>query len=520
MPAVTDVEGTGAGVFRRAVADTIGQPRQGAPVFGFLRPGSAYDAGGRPSPAVERTPLRLVLPTQILRYVARTGSDLANTCTDPALPCATIQHAVDVAHAGDLIRVAGGTYTRAGTVAAVTRTLAIEGGYSNDFSIHDPERYVTVLDAQRQGSVISATNVSDLWLHHLTLTRGNGTGNCTNGCGGGVYVRDTQLRVGYCVISDNVANASGSGWGQGGGIYAHNGDFVHIWHTRIISNSAARPATTVSEGDGIYVGHGEVRIETSEILRNTGASAQGSGLSMHDLDRLELVSNTIRSNYTTRAGGGLFLGGARDVLISGNVIEENRCDGLTGGGMWLVAVAGKVSRNIVRDNSDARGVDVYGSGPLIFTNNLISGNWHGISILGNSPSGSQALLANNTVVDNGPVGVRAMYTTTLTITNTLVAGHGEGLELREPFSGTASVATSIFWNTSADPIEAIREDPVLDAFYRPMTGSPALDAGTPLSWLAVDLQGCPRPQGGGYDIGAYEGTGPAVFLALILRSVP
>jgi hypothetical protein len=188
--------------------------------------------------------------------------------------------------------------------------------------------------------------------------------------------------------------------------------------------------------------------------------------------------------------------------------------------MWLVAVAGKVSRNIVRDNSDARGVDVYGSGPLIFTNNLISGNWHGISILGNSPSGSQALLANNTVVDNGPVGVRAMYTTTLTITNTLVAGHGEGLELREPFSGTASVATSIFWNTSADPIEAIREDPVLDAFYRPMTGSPALDAGTPLSWLAVDLQGCPRPQGGGYDIGAYEGTGPAVFLALILRSVP
>jgi hypothetical protein len=127
------------------------------------------------------------------RYVATTGSDAANSCTNAAAPCATIQHAVDVANSGDVIRVAGGTYRRAGTVAAVTKTLAIEGGYSDDFSAHDPETYLTVLDAQRQGSVVSATNVSDLWLHHLILRGGDGTGNCLNGCGGGIYARNTHL---------------------------------------------------------------------------------------------------------------------------------------------------------------------------------------------------------------------------------------------------------------------------------------------------------------------------------------
>jgi hypothetical protein len=443
-----------------------------------------------------------------------------NTCTSPATPCATIQHAIDVADAGDTILVAGGTYSRTGTVAAVDKELIIEGGYSDDFSVFDPANQLTVLDAQWQGSVVTATNVSDLMLHHLILTHGDGTGNCLNGCGGGIYARNTELRVGRCIISDNVANSSGSGWGQGGGIYSQGGPFVHIWHTRVISNSAAQPATVASEGDGIYVAHGVVRIEHSEILSNTGASGQGSGLSLNFLDSLELLTNTIQYNHTTRAGGGLFLSSVPDVLLAGNTIEANRCDDFTGCGIWMVGVSGEVSRNRIRDNFGSA-VDIYSSRPLTFSNNLLSGNLDGMSILGNSPAGSWVLLANNTIVDNGPIGIQAVYTTTLAITNTLVAGHVEGLRLELPyFSGTYSIETSLFWNTSGNPAGAIEAEPLLDPLYQPMKGSPALNAGTTLPWLTVDLRGRPRPVDSAYDIGAFEGTGPVVFLPLMLRGAP
>jgi hypothetical protein len=51
-------------------------------------------------------------------------------------------------------------------------------------------------------------------------------------------------------------------------------------------------------------------------------------------------------------------------------------------------------------------------------------------------------------------------------------------------------------------------DPMLDAshLYRPLTGSPTLDAGEPLAEVTTDYYGTPRPIGAAADIGAVEGT--------------
>jgi len=46
-----------------------------------------------------------------VRYVAPGGTDEGNDCRHSENPCATLQHAVDVAHGGDELRVAAGTYT-------------------------------------------------------------------------------------------------------------------------------------------------------------------------------------------------------------------------------------------------------------------------------------------------------------------------------------------------------------------------------------------------------------------------
>ena len=59
------------------------------------------------------------------RYVAPTGSNAFNNCTDQAHPCATIAHAVSHANDGDTLNLAGGTYNEPGLT--IEKELNIEG---------------------------------------------------------------------------------------------------------------------------------------------------------------------------------------------------------------------------------------------------------------------------------------------------------------------------------------------------------------------------------------------------------
>ena len=65
------------------------------------------------------------LPSIRTRYVAQSGNNTGNDCTDPASPCATITHAVSRANAGDTIELAAGTYNEPGLV--INKKLLIRG---------------------------------------------------------------------------------------------------------------------------------------------------------------------------------------------------------------------------------------------------------------------------------------------------------------------------------------------------------------------------------------------------------
>jgi len=103
--------------------------------------------------------------TRILR-VATTGSDTPS-CGSQATPCRTLQYAVNLAQAGDEIRLAGGTYTGVQShfvppdypyppssgsilqVVYISKTVTIRGGYTGTFSEPpDPQGNPTTLDAQ------------------------------------------------------------------------------------------------------------------------------------------------------------------------------------------------------------------------------------------------------------------------------------------------------------------------------------------------------------------------------------
>jgi hypothetical protein len=490
-----------------------------------------------------------------VRYVAPppTGSDAGNDCTNPSQPCATIQHGVDVADPWDSILVADGTYTSGvGTVGAITKALWIEGAYAPDFGGGpDPDLYETVLDGQWGGSVISITDAADVGLTHLTLTHGDGTDNCGSGLGrgGGVYAEGTNVHIGHCIITGNVANTAGIN-GRGGGIYVDaNGRMVDIWNSQIVSNTAnTDPSSSyVSWGGGIYIQYGTVSLVENQFLDNVGsdagASGKGGGILLYGVTQADVLTNTVRGNRagvgTSGGGGGLCVYAfSSSVYVASNRIENNwTSPDVTGeGGGVLVADSDThLAHNTIIGNATGDawmgpggGVYIASHRPVTLSNNLIAHNeasvyGGGVYVSWYVLPASHALLVNNTIADNGDSGVTARYYADLTMINNLIAGHTTGLTTLGPFTGTISADTNLFWNTS-DPItgsNAIVEDPLLMPDYRLRAGSPAVDAGLTIPWLTTDLEGKARPQGSGYDIGAFEGeVWWDVYLPLVVRNAP
>lgn len=143
---------------------------------------------------------------------------------------------------------------------------------------------------------------------------------------------------------------------------------------------------------------------------------------------------------------------------------------------------------------------------------------------GGSP---RALIANNTCYDYGkgsdgggpnPEGISG-YSDSGSATvrnNIIVAPNGTA-----PFDGSSFTASNnlcasgktcggggIIWSA----LTVLSSDPRTDAFMTIAANSPAVDAGMAISSVTTSYAGVARPDGGGYDIGAFEqgeGTGAA-----------
>ena len=227
----------------------------------------------------------------------------------------SVQAAVDAASAGNEIRIAGGAYNPGGTVAVITKPLVIIGAFDPaTFDGPDPDMYETVLDAGWGGSVISITDADNVLLQHLTLTHGDGLGNCPawpGSCGGGIYATGTNLHMGQCVITNNVGGMTGGA--SGCGIYADAGNHVvEMWESRIVSNAAAMSSSVSSEygyGGGVYIREGIALLRENEILDNVGSVNHGGsgGIHLSGVTRADVLTNIIRgnkANLSTYYGGG------------------------------------------------------------------------------------------------------------------------------------------------------------------------------------------------------------------------
>lgn len=497
-----------------------------------------------------------------LRYVVPGGAD-NGACTDADVPCATVQYAIDQAASGDEIHVAAGTYTAtANSVAVISKTVTLLGGWDAAFVQRDPASHTTVLDAQRQGPAIHITGAVSPTIDGFTITGGNGSS--VDGQGGGIHSRGADLHITGCVITDNVAYIGTFDSGYGGGIYLQGATAAVISGNVVISNAAnissssvqGPPVSILGGGDfggGLYVLESTATISNNRVVSNTASLriGQGGGIALLYSPDTLLSHNDVQGNVgggTWGSGGGIF------VLHSAAIVQSNwvwnnvasvagagRGGGLFVYGDGVILDGNQAISNTATLNATAvgRGGGVYlvSAAPFTASNNVVARN-HATTAGGgmwidgtNHLYPIRGLLVNNTLAENdrgaGGEGVVVAGVATLTLTNNIVVSHTVGITF-SGVSGSIVASHNLFDGNASDPFigtYAVFGSPRFvdpQAWdYHLQADSAAINRGTMSCAPLVDIDGEPRPDDCFVDIGADEFSGSTrckrMFLPLILR---
>ena len=281
------------------------------------------------------------------------------------------------------------------------------GDGSRIFSIFDYD-IIHAFDAQISGLTLTGgdadgnggaiTSVEQLTAMHLIVT-----GNHTTTQGGAISISTSgpfASVISDCTITNNVAD------GSGGGIFDQSGSFGTV---RISDNTISGNMARI--GGAIYVGGsapGAVTISNNKITENT-ASQQGGAiyLSASTAAKVTVSQSTISGNTAGQQGGGLFIRNARDLLIEGSTIANNKSTAtsqsqsrgggiynsggdigisactiagnmaFTGGGIWSQGGELAVNFSAIEENTatggDGGGIQS-GADRLAITGSTISGN--------------------------------------------------------------------------------------------------------------------------------------------------
>ncbi len=304
--------GAGSNTYARGTVDPDGQPRI-QPAGGTVDIGADESDGSTPpsGPFV-------VVRVSPLGDDAQDGSSwtLAKRSVTAGIQAASVL--------GGDVWVQAGTYCERILLAPATH---VYGGFIGTETTRDERDWranVTILDGQRQGTVVTADRG---WtpgtLDGFTVTNGSGTN------GGGISITCSSPTIAHNAICGNVASS------QGGGLYLSQSSAT-IAHNLITGNTART-------GAGFY-------IERSALV---------------------IAGNAITGNSATGHGGGLMLSGSGTTAISGNTVVGN---GAPLSGALYVAGTVAIANTIIAFNSSGivtvcgypvyRNNCIYGNGPL------------------------------------------------------------------------------------------------------------------------------------------------------------
>ena len=451
-------------------------------------------------------------------FVDVSGSGTA--CTQGS-PCALATALAQMA-GGDTVYVAGGTYTGTGEQVVLlnaSATYTLQGGWDGAGGgpvVVDPDANETVLDGQRARRVITITTGQPT-IRGFTIRRGNASGltvPCVTfignaaGCGGGVFAVNSIPTIEDNVIEDNVASVAPPvpKVGVGGGIMV-----LTNWPTirgNVIRRNVAATGGAGS-GGGIALRHcvGASLVQDNEISDNTASDA-GIGLGggvLIEYGTVAVTDNLFEGNVSTPAasaafGAGLYASRGYCAARRNNFVGHRGDDTVY---YWYFGGAVFEANRVVGNHTP---IAVRFSQPQTLeaasiVNNFISdGGTVNLLLEGSAPNPIVATAFHNTVVGDGAnTGIKAQGTVDATVLNTIVAGHGVGVD--GPESGTFTVAGTLFWKNADDGergSDAVDGNPnfadPLMRDYHIRLGSSAVDRGADTGTVTdADFDGQVRP---------------------------
>src|SRR5437867_3981770 len=443
-----------------------------------LSDGSAVRASvARRGALSEPLECRLLLSTY---YVSASGGGDGNAGTSDAAAFKTLQKAADTVRAGDTVIVRAGTYPAGmnlfghagGTAAAPISFLA------------DPGATITRSATSGTNATMAAVNLESTggWfvVAGFTITDANQTTQRA-----GVRVASSP----HCVVRDNTID------GPYDGIFVSRSDDVLV-EDNVTRNSYGE--------HGIYVnGSADYVIRGNEAYGNPW-----NGIHTNVMDGVN----------QTNTGG----------LVEDNVVHDNGLAGMdfTGMGDALVRnnlVYGNGRHAVVLQNSNQN--PTVACHDVAFVNNTLdarggSSAWAiQISAIDAQPSGTGVTgndqgvtIFNNVLIGNTAAGNGAVGDLSGTVSPTLRSDYnvvvdafrtgGTQRTLASWRTATGQDANSVISSATALFVNAAAAD------YHLKAGAPALDFGVAgfngQDAPAADFEGDARPQGAGWDVGAYE----------------
>ncbi|PWJ44028.1 right-handed parallel beta-helix repeat-containing protein [Sediminitomix flava] len=258
-------------------------------------------------------------------------------------------------------------------------------------------------------------------------------------------------------------------------------------------------------GEGLYIGY-----------TGDGIPVEGGVAMPHLIAGLKVYNNRVENTLWD----GIQVNRAyRDVEVYNNTITNygteknpNQNSGMDIG----YETVGKFYNNHIK-TGDGIGIQVKGDGDVALFNNLIENpGYDGIYVNDfNADEGRTGYqIVNNTVVNTGHFGIRLVnFKSTLGnedtrdwVANNIVAKVvGEGLGDRDYIHLANNEDAAMLTNSNNLTYETV-DQAGFSSGYRLSDGAEAIDAGLDVAHLGIrtDLDGNPRPQGNGYDVGAFE----------------
>jgi hypothetical protein len=399
-----------------------------------------------------------------------------------------IQTAIDIASDGDTVRVSPGIYRE--HIDFLGKNISVESTDGAQTTLIDGEGTI--------GYVVRFTNQESRLakLQGFTITGGFGElGSNGAGPGGGLLIHESSPTL----LENHIVGNAG---GQGGGVHVAGG------HPLLINNQIEGNQAAFS--GGIHVEGGSLEIVGGKVRDNL-ATASGGGIGVLWAQSLTLHNVVLSGNLAHNLGAALWLNNTQ-LDANGLRLQDNgevqfgdfgsiSFSPLAGGAMYAANTGGRIINSRLNGNAAYAGSALYlaSNTPLEIVNVLAAENFSGLGTI--YANGASPDLINVSLVYNEGIGIFTTFNAFPDVSNSIIAGNNSGEFSTEiAGNGVTSIEYSLIGG-QAHALDAgsgvIYGDPLLDSVsdYRPMPGSPVIDAGDNIAVpadITTDLLGHPR----------------------------